>query len=467
MTFMTVLSAEYDSSHHVRSYQMAGNAEQHHQVIRSKKESMKDSMKAWYCCVEPQYIAVISSLVASSAAAFGIPKVLAFSFPGWRISLNLTRTTLSALFSVGNLCGAFFQPYIGKNVDKWGPKHSLVVMLLFICGPFYAPIIAQEIFFPPLRMAIMVLAIFGIRVLQAGIDTAGNVLINHWFLKQRGRVSSIRQIFYVCLQDLVLVQIVQNLDDWRATSHLSVAVCFVAMSWIFIFAINTPEEIGMKPDGKWVESTGIEYESLLDGKQAMQTSSFWLLLTNNVFYCIVGPTTTLFLLDIVMDTVGDAKLKQINLAQCVYIPHFILAVLVGTASGWMIDYGVEIRYILAFSSFCLALSTYISTEISSPSTAILFGIIRGCVGGTRQSVKQTVWANYYGREHLGEITGISRTCEMLGMSLGPLFLGVSREHFGEYRTGCYAMSALCWFQGWAMLFLKKPVHPSSLAEPAA
>mmetsp|Transcript_23361 Transcript_23361/g.75952 ORF Transcript_23361/g.75952 Transcript_23361/m.75952 type:complete len:369 (+) Transcript_23361:391-1497(+) len=368
-------------------------------------------------------------------------------------------------------------------------------MLLFICGPFYAPIIAQEIFFPPLRMAIMVLAIFGIRVLQAGIDTAGNVLINHWFLKQRGRVSSIRQIFYVCLQDLVLVQIVQNLDDWRATSHLSVAVCFVAMSWIFIFAINTPEEIGMKPDGKWVESTGIEYESLLDGKQveassdrskepkpekqeassspsfscseAMQTSSFWLLLTNNVFYCIVGPTTTLFLLDIVMDTVGDAKLKQINLAQCVYIPHFILAVLVGTASGWMIDYGVEIRYILAFSSFCLALSTYISTEISSPSTAILFGIIRGCVGGTRQSVKQTVWANYYGREHLGEITGISRTCEMLGMSLGPLFLGVSREHFGEYRTGCYAMSALCWFQGWAMLFLKKPVHPSSLAEPAA
>ena len=44
-----------------------------------------------------------------------------------------------------------------------------------------------------------------------------------------------------------------------------------------------------------------------------------------------------------LSAVGDAKLKQINLAQCVYIPHFILAVLVGTASGWMIDYGVEIR----------------------------------------------------------------------------------------------------------------------------
>jgi hypothetical protein len=39
-------------------------------------------------------------------------------------------------------------------------------------------------------------------------------------------------------------------------------------------------------------------------------------------------------------------------------------------------------------------------------TAGLFGGMRGNVVDTRQAVKQTVWANYYGRGHLGEITGV-------------------------------------------------------------
>ena len=67
-----------------------------------------------------------------------------------------------------------------------------------------------------------------------------------------------------------------------------------------------------------------------------------------------------------------------------------------------------------------------------------------------------MWANYYGRDHLGEITGISRTCEMVGMALGPLLLGASREYYGEYRTGCWVMAVAAACLSVSMLFLNKP-----------
>jgi hypothetical protein len=49
------------------------------------------------------------------------------------------------------------------------------------------------------------------RSIQAGVDTAGNVLVNHWFKKLRGRISTTRQLLVIAVQDLVLVQIVQVL----------------------------------------------------------------------------------------------------------------------------------------------------------------------------------------------------------------------------------------------------------------
>ena len=182
------------------------------------------------------YMAVAMSLTASSAAAFGVPKVMAFSIPGWLASLKMSRTTLSAIISAGNLAGALAQPFIGRCVDKFGPRLALAGMLALTSVSFTAPSFAAEMDMSILRSVVMVFAIFGIRSLQAGIDTAGNVLVNHWFLKLRGRISSTRQVLFLSVQDLVLVQIVQGMDDWRATCWLSSAVAVCA---VFVMLIGT------------------------------------------------------------------------------------------------------------------------------------------------------------------------------------------------------------------------------------
>jgi MFS family permease len=430
------------------------------------------------------YVALAMSLTASSTAAFGVPKVMAFSIPGWLDSLKMSRTTLSASISVANLAGALVQPYIGRCVDRFGPRFALAGMLALLSVAFTAPSFAVDMESVFLRAAVMASAIFGIRSLQAGIDTAGNVLVNHWFLKLRGRVSSTRQVVYLSVQDLVLVQIVQGIDDWQATCWLSAAVAVCSVCVMLLGVTDTPEEVQLRPDGGRLDvgdaetgvdgkrGTALKVPGKKEGggtgvvsftlKEARNTSSFWILLFNNVLYSSIGPTTTLLLLDIVLDSVGGSqtKLKAIDVATCLYLPHFVVAAVVGPVTGWMIDYGIEVKHILCYSNMCLAVSTALATNITSPVTAGLFGAMRGNVGGTRQAVKQTVWANYYGRGHLGEITGISRTCEMLGMAMGPLLLGWSREYYGQYRTGCLLMAVGAAGLSLSMLMLTKPIHPS-------
>ena len=108
---------------------------------------------------------------------------------------------------------------------------------------------------------------------------------------------------------------------------------------------DTPEEVQLRPDGGRLEvesdseanggggvvkgKNGAEKGTTKDPKkkepasasftlnEAMKTSSFWILLFNNVLYSSIGPTTTLLLLDIVLDTVGGSQtaLKAIDVSQ--------------------------------------------------------------------------------------------------------------------------------------------------------
>ena len=59
---------------------------------------------------------------------------------------------------------------------------------------------------------------------------------------------------------------------------------------------------------------------------------------------------------IVLDTLGGNAnaLKAIDVATFLYLPHFIVAAVVGVITGWLIDYGVQVKYILCYSNMCQA-----------------------------------------------------------------------------------------------------------------
>lgn len=71
-------------------------------------------------------------------------------------------------------------------------------------------------------------------------------------------------------------------------------------------------------------------------------------------------------------------------------------------------------------------------KTSSVQTAVLYGCLRGVVGGFEAIYPGVVWPNYFGRKHLGSIRGMAMTASVMGSAFGPLPFGFAFDRFGGY-----------------------------------
>jgi cyanate permease len=76
----------------------------------------------------------------------------------------------------------------------------------------------------------------------------------------------------------------------------------------------------------------------------------------------------------------------------------------------------------------LILAPFMSTLV----LATIFGIMLGGLGGLSRVVNGVVWPNYFGRKHLGSISGLATTILVLGAALGPMPIGIARDVWGSY-----------------------------------
>lgn len=65
--------------------------------------------------------------------------------------------------------------------------------------------------------------------------------------------------------------------------------------------------------------------------------------------------------------------------------------------------------------------------------ALAFGVIRGMFAGFEAITGSVVWANYFGRQHLGSIRGVTMTVTVVASALGPILFGVAYDVFGGYN----------------------------------
>ena len=89
------------------------------------------------------------------------------------------------------------------------------------------------------------------------------------------------------------------------------------------------------------------------------------------------------------------------------------------------------RSAACFSAQLVVMAVLLKT--SSVQTAILYGCLRGVVGGFEAIYPGVVWPNYFGRKHLGSIRGMAMTASVMGSAFGPLPFGFAFDRFGGYQ----------------------------------
>ena len=121
---------------------------------------------------------------------------------------------------------------------------------------------------------------------------------------------------------------------------------------------------------------------------------------------------------------------------------------------------VPVHVLQALALFLNALILIMAATLSSPEMAYGFGVAMGLQGGIEMLVISVVYANYFGRQHLGSIAGLAATIGVAGSALGPMPLGIARDLLGSYSTVLIGFAALPFALGIAcLLFCRPPGEP--------
>jgi cyanate permease len=137
---------------------------------------------------------------------------------------------------------------------------------------------------------------------------------------------------------------------------------------------------------------------------------------------------------------------------------FALAQVPGGLLWSAITRRLPVRYVLAISGLCVAMGTMGTAFSSTLAWGILSaGVIGGGVGGLHLLLR-LAWADYYGRQHLGTIRGITLPMQIGGQAVGPITAGLVFDATGSYHMVflCFAGVVAC-----GSLLVLTAIPPSS------
>jgi len=379
--------------------------------------------------------------------------------------LGISRSLISTLFAVGPLAGSLALPFIGRGVDRRGPRF----MGVLIAGALGVSCMAMGLVDSTVTLCLGFVALrtFG----KGGLDLVSTNVINQWWVRRRGMAIGIAGLGMSLLGFGAFPVFVNRLIaayGWRsAYTILGLILLLVMVPVSFILFRDHPEDYGLKPDGYVKHSTELEKISGEHGAQAqpeavleetwtageaVRTVAFWILVLGIGFIVMAGTGLFFHLVRIF----GDNGLNA-TIAAAVFVPIGLTQAAIILSSGLLAD-RVPVRFLLTIALVVQALSLTITQYMQSVTLALVYGILLGITGGLMRLVASVVWANYFGRRHLGSITGISSVLLIGGSALGPVPLGIARDQLGSYQAPLIAMSVISLVLAVASLFAKRPAR---------
>jgi sugar phosphate permease len=98
--------------------------------------------------------------------------------------------------------------------------------------------------------------------------------------------------------------------------------------------------------------------------------------------------------------------------------------------------------------------------------ALLAGGIAGLGLGGWVGLNQVVWASYFGRDHVGAISGAVRPFITVSGATGPLLVAALADASGSYTLSIIVMAASWWVCAALLFLVKPPRRPARASEDA-
>jgi len=382
-------------------------------------------------------------------------------------ALGLDRNQLSLAYMAGTISSSLLLPRFGKLYDKVGARKmafgaavclALVLLYLSQIDRAIALVPAGQGIYLTLGftfVGFLFLRLFG----QGLLTMASRNMMMKWFDKRRGMATGFSNVFVALGFSLspVWFDSLISAHGWRGAWMILALVVGVAFPiWVMLFFRDNPEDTGLLPDGER-QKTGDEHRGqpatkrAFTLKQAMRTFPFWvfgLLMAMQALY-ITGFT---FHIVSIFENAGLPKDTAIGVFQ----PTAFMAVLVTVLGGLLSD-RIPLKY-LAFVKAFGAMVGLVGLLMLGGSPWGYYLIILGhsLLTGLFSVLTMVTWPRFFGRLHLGAISGQAAMMMVFGSAIGPIMFSLSLSETGGY--GAAAIGCLCFYAilAAATWFVKKP-----------
>ena len=128
-------------------------------------------------------------------------------------------------------------------------------------------------------------------------------------------------------------------------------------------------------------------------------------------------------------------------AYAIFLPMSAVSVISHFVAGWASD-RMPLKYQLmvlvsALGIGCLGLLAFGSFW---PRTLVI--VCFGIQGGVWGCLSVVAWPRFFGRKHLGAISGLFMSCQVFASAIGPALFGASKHFTGNYHAAAWVSAAL-------------------------
>ena len=379
------------------------------------------------CPVYYGWVVLVAATLGLILPFFGHNTTIGLFVDDFILDFGLDRTTLSVLFGLGGFVAALSLPWVGKLTDRHGSR-----LIGAIAGAVFAvSLIALSTATNPLALLLMFIVMRAVGLGPLWI--ANSTVLAQWFRSRRGRVFSITVIVTWLFQGFYVpfIQELLTTMSWRQIwQMLGLLVGIVVVPLVWLLMRNKPESYGLLPDGR--ENSGeTKIEDLEEENwtlaEARRTPIFRIFVLGRVLTPAAGSALILHQVSI-FNLMGYDALVAAQTFGMLSVVAAGMSIFAGILSDRLRP-GLLMVLQLITSILLLALAA----TMTQPWMLFLYALLFGtniALGGVFDN---SVWANLFGREHLGEIRGFIAILMSAGVAIGPVMFGWCFDTFGDYN----------------------------------
>jgi len=367
---------------------------------------------------------------------------------------HLNRMQISMAYMIGTILSSLLLPLAGRYYDLVGGRIMIVfagigmgISLLLFAESLTIIHLVHSLLpnISILTSELLVITLIFLLLRQFGQGIMAMVSRNtlaKWFERRRGMVSGISGIFVAfSFSGAPLFMNIIIEDYGYSGSMILMAIIFgFGMAFIgWLFFRDKPEDCGLLMDGDKITSlvtTNLFPEPETTLKEALRTYNFWIFCLGLCSAAVIVTGLT-FHISSIGALAGLSRMEAYGL----FLPMSVISVISHFFAGWASD-RMPLKYLLMILLAGLAVGSLGILNLESFWFRFMLIIGFGVQGGIWGCLTIVAWPRFYGRKHLGAISGAFMGAQVFASAIGPPIFGLSESLNGDYSSAAWISVAL-------------------------